>query len=100
MIVYQYSPAGLYQGETVADESPLEPGVWLMPARTTRVAPPSEYPEERWPRWNGGPPGPGARWPDSTVPSSWCAASTATAGQHSTEPGCWSPSTSASSRTS
>lgn len=53
MIVYQYSPAGLYQGETEADDSPLEPGVWLMPARTTPVAPPTEIPEGRWPRWNG-----------------------------------------------
>lgn len=53
MIVYQYSPAGLYQGETEADESPLEPGVWLMPARTSPVAPPTEIPEGRWPRWSG-----------------------------------------------
>lgn len=53
MIVYQYSIAGLYLGETVADESPLEPGVLLMPARTTAIAPPTEIPEGRWPRWNG-----------------------------------------------
>lgn len=53
MIVYQYSTAGLYQGETEADESPLEPGIWLMPARTTTVAPPAEIPEGRWPRWSG-----------------------------------------------
>lgn len=53
MIVYQYNASGLYQGETVADESPLEPGVWLMPARTTTVAPPTEIPDGRWPRWNG-----------------------------------------------
>lgn len=53
MIVHQFDVAGLYQGETTADESPLEPGVWLMPARTTAVAPPAEWPEDRWPRWNG-----------------------------------------------
>lgn len=53
MIVYQYDRAGLYQGETEADESPLEPGVWLMPARTTPVPPPTDVPEGRWPRWNG-----------------------------------------------
>ena len=53
MIVYQYNTAGLYQGETDADESPLEPGVLLMPARTTRTPPPTDFPEGRWPRWNG-----------------------------------------------
>ncbi|MDT0499718.1 MULTISPECIES: hypothetical protein [unclassified Halomonas] len=52
--VYQYDLAGLYQGETQADESPLEPGVYLMPARTTEAAPPEEWPADRWPRWNGG----------------------------------------------
>jgi len=53
MRVYQYNTAGLYQSETEADESPLEPGVYLLPARTTLVAPPAEVPEGRWPRWNG-----------------------------------------------
>ncbi|MEZ2744286.1 phage tail protein [Halopseudomonas bauzanensis] len=53
MIVYQYDAAGIYQGQTEADESPLEPGVWLMPARTTMVAPPDEIPEGRQARWNG-----------------------------------------------
>ena len=51
--VYQYDPAGLYLGETVADESPLEPGVFLLPARCTFVAPPADVPDDRWPRWNG-----------------------------------------------
>ena len=51
--VYQYDPAGLYMGETEADESPLEPGVFLLPARCTFVAPPADVPEGRWPRWNG-----------------------------------------------
>lgn len=53
MIVHQYDLAGLYQGETIADQSPLEPGVWLLPARCTFVAPPQEIPGDRWPRWNG-----------------------------------------------
>ena len=53
MIVYQYNTAGLYQGETDADESPLEPGVLLMPARTTRTPPPTDIPAGRWPRWDG-----------------------------------------------
>lgn len=53
MIVYHYNAAGLYQGETEADESPLEPGVYLMPARCTQTPPPADIPEGRWPRWNG-----------------------------------------------
>ena len=32
--VYQYDLAGLFQGTTEADESPLEPGVYHYPART------------------------------------------------------------------
>jgi hypothetical protein len=51
--VYQYDRSGLYVGETVADESPLEPGVWLMPALTVDVPPPTEFQKEQWPRWNG-----------------------------------------------
>jgi hypothetical protein len=51
--VYQYDRSGLYVGETVADESPLEPGVWLMPALTVDVPPPTGFQEGQWPRWNG-----------------------------------------------
>lgn len=49
---YQFDAAGLYVGQTVADESPLEPGVYLLPARCTLTAPP-EATEGKWPRWNG-----------------------------------------------
>lgn len=63
MIVYQYNTAALYQGETEADESPLEPGVLLMPARTTTLPPPADVPEGRWPRWNG------VTWELATKPS-------------------------------
>jgi hypothetical protein len=52
MIVYQYDAAGLYQGEATADESPLEPGKYLIPARCVTVPPP-EIPEGKHPRWNG-----------------------------------------------
>ena len=52
-IVFQLDRAGLYLGETVADESPLEPGVFLMPARTIAQAPPASWPDDKWPRWNG-----------------------------------------------
>lgn len=51
--VYQLSRAGLFAGETVADESPMEPGVWLMPAGAITTAPPAEWPDDQWPRWNG-----------------------------------------------
>lgn len=50
---YQFDAAGLYQGTTVADESPLEPGVYLLPARCTLTEPPAEFPPGQWPRWNG-----------------------------------------------
>lgn len=53
MKAFQFDNAGLYLGETVADESPLEPGVYLLPARATLVAPPASVPQDKWPRWNG-----------------------------------------------
>lgn len=54
-IVYQFDGAGRYLGDTEADESPLEPGVYLHPARTTAVAPPppDTWPEGKRPRWDG-----------------------------------------------
>lgn len=53
MIVYQYDHAGIYLGPTEADPSPLEPGKFLFPARTTTEPPPEEWPEGQVPRWNG-----------------------------------------------
>jgi len=50
--VYQYDVAGMFVGQTDADESPLEPGVFLIPARCVEVAPP-EISGDQWPRWNG-----------------------------------------------
>lgn len=50
--VYQYDLAGMYVGQTEADESPLEPGVFHIPARCVEVSPP-EFSREQWPRWNG-----------------------------------------------
>ena len=52
-VVYQTDRAGFYCGMTEADESPLEPGVYLLPARSTLTEPPAEIPEGKWPRWNG-----------------------------------------------
>ena len=51
--VYQYNLSGLYVGTTTADESPLEPGIYLIPANCTETAPPDQWPEDQWPRWNG-----------------------------------------------
>lgn len=51
--VYQLDRANFYAGHTVADESPLEPGVYHIPARCVEAAPPAEWPENKWPRWNG-----------------------------------------------
>lgn len=59
-IVYQYDLAGMYTGQTDADESPLEPGVFHIPARCVEVAPP-ESSGDKWPRWNG------AKWELITV---------------------------------
>lgn len=51
--VYQYNHAGMYVGTTTADESPREPGVFLVPANATVVAIPESWPEDQWPRFNG-----------------------------------------------
>ena len=58
--VYQYDLAGMYTGPTEADESPLEPGIFHIPARCVEVAPPETNGNE-WPRWNG------AKWELITV---------------------------------
>lgn len=52
-IVYQFNHSGLYVGKTTADESPREPGIFLMPGSSTEAAPPEEWAEDKWPRFNG-----------------------------------------------
>lgn len=52
-IVYQTNYSGLFVGETISDESPLEPDVFLIPAGCVELAPPEDWPEDQWPRWNG-----------------------------------------------
>ena len=53
--VYAYDPAtGLYMGEEVARESPLdEPGKFMQPVNTTSVPPPDSVPAGQAPVWNG-----------------------------------------------
>lgn len=51
--VYQYNHAGMYVGTTTADESPLEPGVFLVPANATEIKIPESWPDDQWPRFNG-----------------------------------------------
>lgn len=51
-IVYQTDHLGIYTGTTVADESPLEPGVWLIPGGCVEVAPPA-VPEKKAALWDG-----------------------------------------------
>ncbi len=51
-LVCQLDADGYFVGMTVADESPLEPGVWLMPAHTVDVAAP-EVPEGYRAEWSG-----------------------------------------------
>lgn len=62
MICYNYHPdTGLYLGASEADESPLEQGVFLIPAHSTTIAPPDEQ-EGKMIVWNG------ASWELQNIP--------------------------------
>lgn len=50
---YQFDRAGLFLFETVSHESPLEPGVFLVPAGCTLTPPPADVPAGQWPRFTG-----------------------------------------------
>lgn len=41
MNIYHYNSAGFLVGASEADESPLEPGVFLIPAMATETVPPN-----------------------------------------------------------
>ena len=58
-----HAPTGLLIGPTVADESPMEPGVWLIPAGAVETPPPAESPGrgKGW-RWDG------AEWVSAKLP--------------------------------
>lgn len=51
---FQFDYAGMLIGPAEADESPLEEGVFLLPAFCTFTPPPLEIPEDKWPRWRNG----------------------------------------------
>ena len=51
MRVYQTNDEGVFVGYTVADESPLEPGVWLIPRGCIIEQPPTFGPPNRA-RWD------------------------------------------------
>jgi len=50
--VSQLDASGHFVGLTSADESPLEPGVWLLPAGTIEFIPPA-IPPDSVARWDG-----------------------------------------------
>lgn len=52
MNVYQTDESGIFVGITIADESPLEPGVYLIPRGCVQVAPPALSQGQRA-RWTG-----------------------------------------------
>lgn len=58
--VYNFDTAGFYTGSSDADESPMEPGVFLMPQNSTTEKPP-KAPEGKRARWTG------AAWKLATV---------------------------------
>ena len=49
---YTFNTAGMFISRVLADKSPLEEDVYLLPANATLVEPP-ECPEGKIPRWNG-----------------------------------------------
>lgn len=51
-IVYQTDHLGIYVGEAIADPSPLEDGVWLIPGGCIEQAPPA-IPEHKAAHWDG-----------------------------------------------
>ena len=70
MQLFSYDPlTGAFAGAVVADESPLEPGVWLWPANTTDAEPPAagpgQFPVYRAGEWHVVPDHRGEIWFDA-----------------------------------
>ena len=53
LTVFQTDRAGHFTGNTQAEESPLEPGVFMVPLLAVTTPPPATWPADKWPRWNG-----------------------------------------------
>lgn len=51
MLVFQTDADGYFVGPNYADESPLEPGVWLIPGGCVTVEPPTFNFETERVRW-------------------------------------------------
>ena len=51
--VYQTSRLGLYVGPVEAEESPMEPGVYLIPGGCVQMPPPTDIPPFKAACWNG-----------------------------------------------
>jgi hypothetical protein len=61
MIAYQTDYDGVFVGPVECDESPLEPGVFLVPAGAVTEAPP-QYSDKQFAQWDG------SDWVIQTVP--------------------------------
>lgn len=61
-IVSQLDADGYFVGEAIAHESPLEPGVYLIPAGAVDRAPPKTEPGRRYRLWSDG-------WRGEAVPA-------------------------------
>ena len=62
MQVYQTNLDGVFIGAVLADPSPLEPDVWLIPAGCVKVAPPA-FGDGQFARWTG------AAWVVEDIPA-------------------------------
>lgn len=61
-IVSQLDADGYFVGEATADESPLEPGVFLIPGGAVDTEPPKEFPGQRC-KWTG------SKWAYEDIPA-------------------------------
>lgn len=62
-LIFNVDRNGMYLGDAEADPSPLEHGVWLIPAGAIETPPPDTWPAGYWPQWNG------KRWNVIVIPA-------------------------------